>query len=107
MAQGIEQPRQLVVEGPADEMLFQALINHLGVSGIQIHYMDGVDNLKSFLLTLVQISGFKDMVTSLAIVRDADQDSAVALNTVQDALIGVKLAVPAESLMSVSELTRK
>lgn len=101
MALEIVHPRQLLVEGPADEMLFQALIEHLGVSGIQIHNIEEVDNLQPYLRTLIQTSGFQDIVTSLAIVRDADQDAVRALDSVHDALIGVDLPAPSESLMPI------
>ena len=101
MALEIVHPRQLIVEGPADEMLFQALIEHLGIRGVQIQTLEGVDNLQPLLKTLIQTSGFQDMVMSLAIVRDADQNAVSAFNSVNDALNGVGFSTPAESLMPV------
>ena len=90
--------RLLVVEGPADEMLFQYLIRHLRLAGIQIHNIGGVTNLEQELLSLTQTPGFHDEVKSLGIVRDADDDSESAFDSVRVALEQCGLPAPAEPL---------
>ena len=90
--------RLLVVEGPADEMLFLYLIRHLGLSGIQLHNIGGVTNLEQELLSLTQTPGFHDEVTSIGIVRDADDDSGDAFGLVCEALQESSLPVPAAPL---------
>lgn len=92
------EPRLLVVEGPADEMLFQFLIRHLRLSGIQIHNIGGVTNLEQELLSLTQTPGFRDEVKSLGIVRDADDDSEGAFDAVCVALEQCGLSAPSEPL---------
>ncbi|MCI0439583.1 MAG: hypothetical protein L0177_10695 [Chloroflexi bacterium] len=97
MAVSITESKLLLVEGPDDLYLFNALVQHLGTTGIQIHPVGGKDNFRPELGAIVRTPGFSD-VSSLAIVRDADNSATDAFRSVSDALAAVNLPVPSEPL---------
>lgn len=43
----ITSPYLLIVEGKDDEKFFEAFLAHLGIVGVQIHSLEGKDNLAS------------------------------------------------------------
>ena len=91
----IEQPIQLLVEGNDQKNFLEKLVCHLHLQGIQIQNFGGVDELSSFLLVFVKSRGFVDSVSSLGIVRDAEESAASAFQSVQSALRKARLSVPA------------
>ena len=90
----IEAPIQLLVEGNDDRNFFEALRDHLALSGMQIQTFHGVDRLRRFLLTLVDTPGFQDTVASIGIVRDAEDDAASAFQSVRSSLERAGLPAP-------------
>lgn len=90
----ITEPRQLLVEGQDEKLLFGALARHLGKTHIQIHNYEGKDKLRRFLRTLVGTSGFGEQVESVGIVRDADNNSASAFQSIADSAAACGLPRP-------------
>lgn len=99
----IEQPRILVVEGNDEERLFKALFAHIeGKDGIktddiQIINVGGRDNIRRDIQVIVNDRNF-NTVSSIGIVRDADDNADNALRSVQGALRAAGLPVPSAPL---------
>ena len=89
----IEQEKLLVVEGADDARLFNALLRHIGVSGIQVVDAGGKDNIRQMLKVIKQSPGYSK-VSSIGVVRDADANAGSALQSVQDALRDANLPSP-------------
>lgn len=89
----------LIVEGKDGLRFFQALLRHLNLlTEIEIKDFGGAGNLTAYLKTLRQTPGF-DQVVSLGIVRDAESDTARALQSVCSSLGQANLAVPKQPLL--------
>lgn len=85
---------QLLVEGKAEQNFFKAFAQHLGLQDeLQIHEIGGVDRLSGFLQGFVMSPGF-DFVTSIGIVRDAEDSAAAARQSVEDSLRNAGLPLP-------------
>ena len=84
---------QLLVEGNDNRNFFEALIEHLGLSDVQVQNFGGVDELRRYLAGFVNVRGF-DGVRRLGIVRDADASATSAFESVQSSLGNAGLAVP-------------
>ena len=94
---GIEKPIQLLVEGKAQQNFFEALIQHLRLQdGPQIQDFGGVNELRGFLEAFVETPGF-DTVTSIGIVRDAEESAAAARQSVEGSLRNAGLPVPGDA----------
>ena len=93
MQVSIKQPKLLVVEGADDKRLFNALLRHIGVSGIQVFKAGGKDNIRQTLRVITQSPGFS-AVSSIGVVRDADANAGSALQSVRDALRAANLPSP-------------
>ncbi|HBL10647.1 MAG TPA: hypothetical protein DD379_04420 [Cyanobacteria bacterium UBA11162] len=72
--QGIEQPKQLIVEGQDAVYFFRAFLKHLNITDIQIQNYGGIRDLRFFLKALSLTPDFATLVTSIGIVRDAETD---------------------------------
>jgi len=94
----IVQPNVLVVEGVEEQLLFEALVAHMGLSNIQIMPIGGKTRIRDYLRTLTKTPGFTK-VLSLGIVRDADEDPYGAFQSVCDALRCADLSVPQRPLV--------
>ena len=92
-------PYLLIVEGKDEELFFEALMKNLGLTDIQILPIGGKTKLRENLRHLVNKVPDFDMVTSLGIVRDADDDPKAAFQSVSDALKEVKLPTPSNPLI--------
>lgn len=93
MQVSIKQAKLLVVEGADDARLFNALLRHIGVSGIQVLNAGGKDNIRQMLKVIKQSPGYSK-VSSIGVVRDADANAGSALQSVQDALRDANLPSP-------------
>ena len=89
----IESNIQLIVEGRDQFRFSQALLRHLGISGVQIHDFGGVSQLRSFLGGFVATNGFS-RVERMGVIRDAEDSAEDAFRSVQNALESVDLSVP-------------
>jgi len=94
----ISKSRVIIVEGKEDELFFDALINHLSLSDIQVLPIGGKRELRKYLEALIRVSGF-DKIRSLGIARDANSDPRAALQNVKDALRFLGLPVPERTLI--------
>lgn len=92
--QTLHEPKQVLVEGLDDFAFFLALVNKMNVHDLQIQVYDGKSKLLRFLNTLTKLSGFNEIVRSIAIVRDADMNPQDTFYSVQNALKKVHLPVP-------------
>lgn len=90
----IESAIQLLVEGNDQRNFFEAFIEHLALENIQVQNFGGVDELRGFLLALVDAPNFHETVQSLGIVRDAETSATGAFQSVQTSLANAELPVP-------------
>ena len=84
----------LLVEGNDTLKFFEAALEKMNSTGIQILDFGGVNDLASYLGTLKMNSGFIQLAKSIAIVRDAESDAKAAFDSVRGSLQRVKLPVP-------------
>ena len=102
MQVSIQQAKLLVVEGADDARLFNALLRHIGVSGIQVVDAGGKDNIRQTLQVIRHSTDFSK-VSSIGVVRDADANASSALQSVQDALRAANLPSPDAPLRLVED----
>ena len=90
----ITQSVQLLVEGNDQRNFFEAFIDHLSLGSIQIQNFGGVSELRGFLLALVNAPGFRQIVQSVGIIRDAETSPEAAFQSVQDSVRNAGLPIP-------------
>ncbi|MCH7786019.1 MAG: hypothetical protein IIC22_00785 [Chloroflexi bacterium] len=98
MAEEITKAKLLLVEGRSDEILFDVLLSKLEIEGVQVKSVDGKDSFRSKLQAIINSPGFHDTVTSLGIVRDADDSSDNAFVSICDTLALLKLPTPTKPM---------
>lgn len=89
----IQKTKLLIVEGNHERDFFSAWLTHFGNTEIQIMSIGGKTQLAGNLKALTKQANFATVV-SLVIVRDADDDSGGAFQSVCSALSGVGLPIP-------------
>ncbi len=89
----ISQRKLLVGEGRDEVRFFEALLRYSKISDIQVAEYGGKQKLKAFLAALPRFPGFANL-QCLGITRDADNDAAGALQSIESALAAA--ALPAE-----------
>lgn len=97
----IQQSKQLLVEGPDEERLFSALLQHLNIRDVQVVGYGGYSGLRPFLRTFISLPSF-DMVQSVAIVADADTNRTNREAGVHDAIAAVSWPTPSGPLQIAS-----
>ena len=90
---GPAQRKMLLVEGNDDRRLFGAMSEHLEINDIEISSYNGKPNLRNDLAERVRSPDFQT-VTSLGIVRDADNSSQSAFDSVVSSLRRAGLPTP-------------
>lgn len=85
---------QLLVEGNDQRNFFRAIVHHMGICDIQIQNFGGVNELRDFLVVLVNQDDFSLMVKSVGIVRDAEESARSAFQSVQSSLANAGLNTP-------------
>ena len=87
---------QLLVEGRTPEIFFRELVQHLGLRDrINVRTFGGNENLGTWIEVFTRKPIFKERVSSLAIIRDAESEAASnAFQSVCSALAGAHLATP-------------
>jgi len=63
-------------------------------SVFRVYNFKGINELKSFLASLIKLEGFEDVVKSLTIIRDAETNAEGACQSIKDTLASLKFAVP-------------
>jgi hypothetical protein len=94
-------PHLLLVEGKDDAIFFKSMIEYIGLDEIEIWNIEGKSQFRTYLSILKKDSSFNSNVTSLGIIRDADDDPESALRSIKDALRASDFAVPDQSFISV------
>ncbi len=89
----VERPAMLLVEGMDEFALLCPFLEHMGVTSIDIRLYDGTANLGRRLKSLKITSDFAKL-RALGVLRDADENAASALQSVQGALERADLAYP-------------
>ena len=92
--------RVLVVEGKEDCFFFTALLEKLSLPNTQVLPIGGKDKIHPYLKALVATPGFSG-VTSLGIVRDADDDPDASFQSVCSALKAAGLPTPTKPMETV------
>jgi hypothetical protein len=87
-------PKLLIVEGDDDRRFFHAMIKFLHLKDIEVRQVGGKDRMKSDIDTLRKTPGFNDVVVSIGLIRDADDNSQDAFKSIQGALKFAGLPVP-------------
>jgi hypothetical protein len=93
-------PHLLLVEGKDDAIFFRSMMEYMGLDGIEIWNIEGKTQFRTRLRVLKMDFAFNSIVTSLGIVRDADDDPESALMSVKDALRAAGFDVPDRSFIS-------
>ena len=91
--QAIESEVQLLVEGRDTKGFFEALTSHLALENLQIQDFGGIGDLRTFLPAFVKLSDFS-IVSSIGIVRDAENNASGAFESVRGSLERAGLPVP-------------
>ena len=77
----------LLVEGNTPAHFFEAMLRFLGIDKtIEVWNFGGNQQLPTFLKTLASTAEFKRIVTSLGIVRDAEENAIAAKDYVTSAM---------------------
>jgi hypothetical protein len=92
--------KQLLVEGRDAVAFFRALLKHLDLSEVQIQDFGGISELRPFLKALSNEPGFWGKITSLGIIRDAENNPQGAFQSVRDSLLAANLPAPAKTVVS-------
>lgn len=90
----IESDIQLLVEGNDQRNFFEAFSDYLSLPGVQIHNFGGVSELRGYLAAFVKAPGFRGIVRSIGIVRDAETSGASAFESVCSSLRNAGLSAP-------------
>ena len=108
LKRAIETPAQLLVEGRTAEIFFRELVEFLHLqSQIEVRDFGDIDNLTAYLETFTQLEKFIEKVTSLGIIRDAeDKPAKSAFSSVCSSLKTVRIEPP-ENIGAVAQNTLK
>ena len=90
----ISESKLIIVEGSDDKDFLHALIEYIGLSGIQIIPGNGKNQMPTLIKTITITSQFENMVTSLGVVRDADENANSTFQSIRTALQNAGLPVP-------------
>lgn len=101
-AQEPAQRKLVLVEGNDDLRFFKAMSRHLGINDVLIDAYNGKNNLRNDLSDRVRNPDFQT-VSSLGIVRDADNSSQAAFDSVVSSLRRVNLPTPGTPVEPVEQ----
>lgn len=93
----IVKSKLLIVEGPSDKMFFDKLLSRTDIAEVQVEHYGGTAQLGSFLRALTATPGFRQ-VTSLGLVRDADDNPQGAFDSLRNSLESAKLPIPSQPM---------
>lgn len=102
----IVKPKLLIVEGRDEEEFFNAFLENLEISDVQVAGVGGKTKIRSNLKALKTTDPYFAQVISLGIIRDADEDHRAAFTAVQDALKAAGLPCPKRHLISTKTLPK-
>ncbi len=92
----IRTPAQLLVEGRTPEIFFREMVESLGLKDqIQVRDFGSINDLTDYLKDFTQLADFLEKVTSLGIIRDAeDKPASSAFASVSTSLKAVGIEPP-------------
>jgi hypothetical protein len=99
---GITRPKLLLVEGDDEVYFFQAMISQLGIDDVDIRPVKGKTKFSKRLGAWIKGPGH-EILTSLGLVMDADNDPDGAFRSLCGALENVGLPVPSAPLQPVTD----
>lgn len=100
----IQKNKLLIVEGNHERDFFESWLQALGKTDIQVMPIGGKTQLRDNLSSLVKQRAFLDgQISSLVVIRDADDNPAGAFESVRDAFRDVGLAVPSRCMEMTTE----
>jgi hypothetical protein len=102
----ITHPKMLLVEGKDEELFFEKLFTHVGVSDVGIRQLWGKDQLATNLRLFMNDKGYEKVI-AFAIVRDADTNSENTFQSVVDTLKSQGLPVPKRNEEFVNKAGKK
>jgi hypothetical protein len=85
--------KQLIVEGEDDRRFIEQFLRARGATEVQVQPIGGKSQLRAYLRTLRNDPGFPT-VTSIAVLRDADDDADAAWSAIVNALSTAGFAAP-------------
>ena len=94
----VRKERLLIAEGKDDEQFFNAMLRQLGLDEIQVLGIGGKTRLEGQLKALKLDPAWRQ-VSSIGIVRDADDDPSAAFQSVCDALKAAELPAPKKTIV--------
>lgn len=101
----IDRRRLLFVEGRDEVNFFNALLKNMGIASIEVVNVGGKFDFKKKLRIQAARPDFKSL-TSIGIVRDADDNAQNTFISIRDALTEVNLPVPTMPLVSTQTVPR-
>ena len=96
----ITKEKLILVEGKDDEDTLSCFFDILGINDIQIRKI-GTKPKSNHIKDIVNAPGFEGLVTSLGIIRDADEYPDRTFQSIQTALRNAKLPIPDRPQSSV------
>lgn len=97
--QQLTESKQLMVEGKDALEFFRQFLKELNLTDVQIHNFNSVSEFPIFLRQFTISPNFKQIpVTSLGIIRDAEQDATGARDSICKALEKAGLPLPGKSI---------
>jgi len=101
----IEKRHLLLVEGKDEKGFFEDLSKHLQIGDLQIIDCQGKDNIRDKLKAVIKSPAFS-MVTSLGVVRDADNSYDTAFQSISQAIKDAGLPVSPNHLLTGDQKPR-
>lgn len=96
----LQKPKLLIVEGKDDECFFCALIDYLRIEDIQVAGAGGKNQIRGQLRAIVKDDDF-NKVTSLGVIRDANNNPDDAFKSVINALKAAGLTAPKRTFIAI------
>ncbi len=105
MAQAIEKPCMLLVEGKDEVNFFDEFLKHIGINTIQLREV-GKYSFRQKIKDLMSQSGFSE-IKSIGIIRDADESAESAFTSICDSLQEFDWPVPQKILEPTPKTNEK
>jgi hypothetical protein len=101
LTKAIIKPKILLVEGKDEEILFAEILKVIDLDDIQVIEVGGSSKFHPSIKNWKSRTG-SDIVTSIGVVRDADNDPQAAFQSVCSGLQGAGLPIPEAPLLSAT-----
>ena len=95
MPEKIQQKKVMAVEGNDEVNFFKSLLEHTGITDVEVFEAGGKDQFKNKLPALIRRKGFSEVET-LAIIRDAEENAGSAFDSIINILKKENLKPPSK-----------